>query len=470
MADFSTILSSPDVRAIVQDNLLERAFHDALFPGLLFRGEAVPQAWPLNSGDTQIFSAPGLMAPKQKPLRPGVDPTPSTYSYEQWSSTISQYADSIDTHMPTSISAIIDLFMRNAHQLGLSASQALNRIVRNRMYGAALSGWTVADGAQAGVSTIRVKFLNGFTRARNPNLVAGSPVRFDPVSASNPLTITIRDTTGAPADVSRTVVAFTPDYPGDEVGPGTITIAGGVVTVADRAYIFSADASAITRVGGGNSVDSLSSTDVVTLSAIRGAVSNFWQNNVPAHSDGRFHVHGDPISNSQIYDDQEFQRLNTSLPDYVIYRQFALGELLNCVFFRNTECPIPQTVQPYTGVTYSEDDPFPGELYSNGATTGTPVHRMLLTAQGGIYEYYQPLDALVTEAGVTGKVADPRIVNNGIEIMSDRIQMIIRGPLNRLQDQVSTSWKFIGDWPCRTDAATGGPARFKRFYAIEHGA
>lgn len=472
MPDFSTILQSPEVRAVVQDNLLERAFHDALFPGLLYRGEAVPMNWPLNSGDTQIFSAPGLMAPKQRPLRPGVDPDPSTYSVEQWVSQIQQYADSIDTHMPTSISAIIDLFMRNAHQLGLSASQTLNRIVRNRMYGAALSGQTVTSAAVAGPSTsLPVVRLNGFTRARNPNLAAGSPVRFDTVSGSNPLQVTILQA-GTP--VTRNVIGFTPNTPGDEVGPGTLILDASVTGVVSRAYVQAVDASNIVRVGGGNSIDSIDATDTLKLANIRSAVATFWQNNVPAHGDGRFHAHADPISIAQVYDDPEFQRLNTSLPDYVIYREFALGEILNTVFFRNTESPVKQTVQPYDGTTFSLDDPFAGELYTGGSPSaspgGVPVHRVLLTAQGGIFEYAQNLDALITEAGVTGKVADPRIVNNGIEVMSDRIQLIIRGPLNRLQDLVSVSWKFIGDWPARTDAATGDASRYKRFIAIEHGA
>ena len=58
MADFSLILQSPAVRSIVQENLLERAFHDSLFPGLMFRAEANPVAWPGGTGDTHIFTAP----------------------------------------------------------------------------------------------------------------------------------------------------------------------------------------------------------------------------------------------------------------------------------------------------------------------------------------------------------------------------------------------------------------------------
>jgi hypothetical protein len=467
MPDFSVILQSSEVRAIVQENLLERAFHDALFPNLLFRGEVAPVAWPAGIGDSQIFSAPGLMPVDARPLKPGEDPEPDTYPLEQWTAQINQYAKSIDTHMPTSMVAIVNLFLRNAHQLGMQASQTLNRIVRDRMYAAALAGWTVADGAQAGVTVLRVKRLDGFTRARNPLLTGTQTVRFELVSPSNPLAVLIFDN-GAQA--SRNVVGFTPDTPGDELGPGTITVSVALTNVLDRAYVVSVDRSDMVRVGGGFKVDDISSADIPTLSDVRTAISRFWQDNVPAHPDGRFHAHLDPKSQALIFADPEFQRLLTALPDYYMYREFALGELLNTVFFRNSECPIAQTVVGGLTATYDQRDPFVGELYNNGnPATGVPIHEILFTAQGGIMEYYSDLSQLITEAGIAGKTAEPSITNNGIEINSERIQLIIRQPLNRLADKVSTSWKFIGDWPTRTDAATGGPSRYKRFRAIQHG-
>jgi len=468
MPDFSTIIQAPEIRALVQENILERAFHDALFPRLLYRGEAAPVLWPANVGDTMAFTGVGLIKPKMKPLVPGTDPLPSTYSSEQWTAQLQQYADSIDTNMPTSIVAIANLFLRNAQQLGLSSAQALNRIPRNRMYNAGLSGWTVADGGQGPVTTLRVKRLNGFTRARRPDLPSGSPVRYDFVSANNPLSVTIFDQTG-PAEVTRSVIGYTPDTPGDEVGPGTLTLSGGAVTVLDRAYVFSADRTFLVRVGGGNKVDDVGSTDLLKLADIRSAVSRFWQQNVPEQPDGRFHCHLDPISQAQIFADPEWQRLLTSLPDYFMYRQFAVGELLNCVFFRNSEAPLPDTVDGGLTATFTQDDPFAGELYNNGTTAGVKIHRPLFVGQGLLYEYYQDLSQLITEAGVTGRVGEPRISNNGIEVMSDRIQLIIRAPLNRLQDLVSNSWKFIGDWPVRTDGAVGDAARYKRAVVIEHG-
>lgn len=465
MADFSTILQAPEIRALVQENILERAFHDALFPRLLFRGEASPQLWPNNVGDTMVFTGVGLIRPKLRPVAPGSDPTPSSYQSEQWESTIQQYADSVDTHMPTSIAAIANLFYRNAQQLGLSAGQTLNRIVRNRLFNAAGAGHTVADGAQAAVTTLRVKRLNGFTRARRPDLATGSPVRFAPVSVNNPLAISLPGSTPA----TNTVVGFTPDNSGDEAGPGTLTLSAAQ-TVADRAPVLSSDRTNLVRVGGGDSTDAIGSTDLLTLASIRAAVARFWQQNVPEMPDGRFHCHLDPTSQAQIFADAEFQRLLQSLPDYYMYKQFAVGELLNTVFFRNSENPIPETVEGGTTATFSLDDPFAPELWSNGnPSTGVKVHRALFCAQAGIMEYYQDLSALLTEAGVTGKVGEPKISNNGIEVFTDRIQLVIRSPLNRLQDLVSASWKFIGDWPVRTDSTSGDAARVKRFLAIEHG-
>lgn len=469
MPDFSVILQSPEVRSIVQENILERAFHDALFPRLLFRSEATPQPWPAGVGDSQIFTAPGLIPVDARPLRPGQDPSPVSYPSEQWVAQLQQYAGTTDTHMPTSMVAIANLFLRNAHQLGLQGAQTMNRVVRNRMYAGALAGHTVADGAAIATTSLRVKRLNGFTRARNPALSGASVVRFDPVSAANPLNVILRDNG---ADVANTVVAFVADTPGDETGPGVLTLGTATTNVADRGYVLAADRTALTRVGGGNSVDDVGSADIPTLADVRATIAAFWQQNVPEHADGKFHCHLDPVSQAKIFADAEFQRLLTSLPDYYMYKQFALGELLNTVFLRNAECPITDTVVGNQGVTaignltFDQRDPFCGELLN---ATNVKIHRMLFSAQGGIFEYYSDMSQLITEAGIQGKIGDPRIVNNGIEVLSERIQLIIRAPQNRLQDQVSTSWKFIGDWPVRTDAATGGAARIKRFAVIEHG-
>lgn len=468
MPDFSVILQNPEIRDIVQERILERAFHDALFPRLLYRGEAAPEEWPANVGDSMVFTGVGLIKPKLKPLVPGQDPIPSDYEKEQWEATIQQWADTIDSHMPSSINAVASLFMRNAQQLGLNAGQVLNRLVRNRLFNAGLAGHTVTSAAVAASNSVPVQRLNGFTKARRPDLALGSPVRFDTVSAANPLAVQVFDT-GAGDFVLRNVIAFVADTAGDEEGPGTLTVDGAAVTMAARGAVIANDRTNLVRVGGGFSVDSIGSNDLIRLADIRSAVARFWQQNVPAHPDGRFHCHLDPTSQAQVFADPEFQRLLTALPDHYMYREFALGELLGTVFFRNSENPLAETVGDGDVTIFDEDDPFAGELTSDGTAAGVPVHRPLFTGQAAIYEYYQELSQLLTEAGVTGKIGEPSITNSGIDVFADRVQLIFRSPQNRIQDIVATSWKFIGDWPVRTDVTTGDAARFKRMVVIEHG-
>lgn len=464
MPDFSTLIQTPEVRAIVQEGFLERAFHDVLFPNLIYRGDVVASPWPAGAGDTYIASAAGTIEPNGTPLRPGTDPTPRSYAIEQWEAQLHQYADTIDTNMPTSVQAIVDLLMQNAAKLGMQAAQTLNRLVRNRMYNVAESGWTVADGAASGGSSasLRVKRLNGFTRARNPSLSGGSRVRFDTVSASNPLTISI-------AGTAASVVGYTPDSAGDEIGPGILTLSTAA-TWSDRAYIKAVDCTDSFFVGGGNKVDDLGPTDLPTFQDIRNAVTRLRRNNVPMHPDMNYHAHISPESETAIFADTEVQRMLTGRPDSYMYSDFVIGRVLNTVFVVNNEAPAMRTVYPYDGTTFSSNDAFAPELTNDGTSTGMEVQRMLFTGFGGIYEYYQDPASYITEAGMTGKMGDVAVTNNGIEIVAERVKMIMRAPLDRLQQMVATSWIFVGDWPCRTDAASPGTAaRYKRMVVARHG-
>ena len=60
------------------------------------------------------------------------------------------------------------------------------------------------------------------------------------------------------------------------------------------------------------------------------------------------------------------------------------------------------------------------------------------------------------------------MTNNGIQIETDRISLILRAPLNRLQDQVSSTWSYTGAFPVPTDITAGGPQIVKRAVVIEH--
>ena len=144
----------PDqITNLLQDRTLERQFHDALYPRLLFRAEARPEVWQANLGEQQIFTRSGLIPVSTQALTPGVDPTPRTYATEQWEAFACQQGDTIDTHMPSSYVTLASTFLRNTQTLGLNAGQTLNRLARNPLYAAYLGGEAMVDVASGGAVT-----------------------------------------------------------------------------------------------------------------------------------------------------------------------------------------------------------------------------------------------------------------------------------------------------------------------------
>jgi hypothetical protein len=439
------------VVASIQDRTLQRVFRDALYPRLLFRMEAVAEMWPVNLGANQTFTRAGLITPTTRPLQPGNDPVPVSYGIEQWEATAQQWASTIDTSMPTSYVTLASQYLRNMHQLGLHSGQSLNRVVRDKLFNCYVAGNTVvkAGGVGAGTS-VPVVNLAGFTR----KLFNGRPT---PVSVANPIAISI---TGGYVGL---VTGFTSDIPGDEIHGGTLTVTPAVGVLAGRESVLADNRSRLVYAGGGTSVDAISAVDAFTLADVRASVAQLRYDNVPTHEDGTYHCHFDPISESQIFGDNEFQRLNQSIPDYIHYRRFAVAMLLGCTFYQNTESP--------TLATVSEDP-------TNGFTTGfelvnataVPIHRPIFTGQGAVEEKYLDESRYISEAGIQGKIGEFSVVNGGVQVMTERIRLILRAPLDRLQQQTSASWSFSGDWAIPTDVtALSSPAAFKRAVVVVHG-
>jgi hypothetical protein len=442
---------------------LERSFHDGLFPALQYRGEAQEEEWEANTGTEIFMSRPGLLAPITRPIAPGVDPQPQTVSYEQWAAKLARYAGTIDTHVPTSVVSNADLFLRNIHQLGLQAGQSLNRIPRNEMFKAYLSGQTNLTAATAAVdTTINVASLNGFT---DVILQALQGVRPQPVSSATPLSITL-DPGGA--NIVRNVIAAIPDNPDDPFGPGQLQLSAAVgAIVAIRGAVWSSARPDIIRAGGGTSVDAIAANDTFKLQDAINATNRLRKNSVPPHEDGYYHAHISTDGNTQIFEDDAFQRLNTSLPDHVYYQEAFIGTIAGIAFFLNTESPDSSNSGDMVATgslsRYSRDI---GAETVNA--TGVGIGRIIVTGRGVIYEKYLDEGKYVTEAGLTGKQGEFQIVNAGIEVQTQRIRLILRSPVNRLQDIVSASWSITTSFPIPSDVTSGGPQRYKRAIVIEH--
>lgn len=450
----------PAVLQLVQQGLLERAFHDGLFPALMYRNEAVAEEWGANTGTEIFMSRPGLLTPIVKPIQPGADPVPQTVSYEQWVARLSRYAGTIDTHIPTSVVANSDLFLRNIHQLGLQAGQSLNRIPRNSLFQSYLSGHTVViANALAGAFTIRVAALNGFTDV----VIPGAQVRPATVSAATPLAISIVGVVG-----TRNVIGYTPDDPDDPFGPGTLLLSVALgVPVAARTPVVSAQAPRVIRAGGGLSVDAIGAADTFTLQDAINATNRLRKNNVSPHEDGYYHAHISTDGNAQVFTDAAFQRLNTALPDHTYYQEAFIGTIAGIAFYLNNEAPdagnAGARVATGTSAFYSTDI---GAETTN--ESGINIGRIVVTGRGALVEKYLDEKQYVSEAGITGKVGEFTVVNAGVEVQTERVRLILRAPLNRLQDVVAASWSCTTCFPTPSDVSSGGPERYKRAIVIEH--
>lgn len=461
----SIVSPFPDgVTNLIQEGLLERAFHDGLFPSLQYRAEGTYQKFEGNLGTEILMTRPGLLRPVVTPLVAGQDPLPQAVSYEQWFGRVDQYGSPIDTHMPTAAVALSDIFSRNIHQLGLQAGQSINRLSRNALFKAYLSGSTNLIAATANLDTnIRVASLNGFT-----SVVGGTASQVRPVSIStaNPLSITIR---AAGGDQVRNAIAFAPDNPADPFGPGTLSLSVGVTgVIATRTPVLSSIRPKILRSGGGDSVDALSTSDTFTLQDCINASAELRKRNVPPHEDGFYHAHISALGNAQIFQDPVYQRLNQSLPEHVTYKEGFIGTVSGVMFFMNTEAPDNTNTGTLTATSanavYASDV---GAEVVNDA--GVLVGRIIVTGKACMYELGLDESAYVSEAGVNGKIGEFDIVNNGAQISTERVRLILRAPINRMQDIVGAAWSITAGWTVPTDiTGPGGPELFKRAICLEH--
>lgn len=438
------------VVAAIQDKTLSRVFRDAAYPRLMFRVEANPELWVAAVGTNQTFTRPGLLAPTTRPLVAGVEPDASTYDIEQWYVTAAQWGKSIPTSMSTSYTSLASLYLRNIHQLGLHAGQSLNRVARDHLFNAYTAGNTVIDVAGvAGAFTVHVPNLCGFTH----KLLNGTQ---QAVGAGNPLPVSFGPI-GAPV-FSCNVIGASSDNGTDLLHGGTLTLdtaipAGGL---AIRTALIAQNASRLIYAGGGSRVDDITLANKPRVADFRAAVAQLRADNMQPHDDGQFHVHVDPVVENNLFDDNEFQRLHQGLPDGIAYQKMAVGATLGMTFYRNTEAPSTTTCSndPKTGWTHSFETVNP---------TNVAIRRSIVTAGGALEEKYLDEAKYISAAGIMGKIGEFAITNNGVQVMAERIRLVMRAPLDALQQVTTSSWSFSGGFGVPTDALNPtSPAAFKR--------
>jgi hypothetical protein len=456
----SLIGFNPDLVNLIQQNVLERTFQEALFPRLLFRSELRAERWADHDGETKTFTRAGVMPIKTKPLVPGQDPTPNTYGTEQYTISAAQYGDRVQTHMPTSRVAIASKFVLDAQKLGENAGMTLNRLVRNRLYRPYLQGDTVTIvAALSGAVNLRVASVNGFLER-----LLGSAVV--PVSPLAPIDVELGVT-----NIKNTVIAQVPDSAADPYGPGTIVLGTALgANLAVRSRVRAVRRARILRVGGAATVDGLNASSLLTVQDVINAVQLMRANNVPPHPDGRYHVHTAVAGITQLYQDAKWQGLlNLANLDLGVYKDLVIAQGVGCFFYSNNETPnqVNSGTLVGTGATAYESPDIGAEVINEN---GIPIARTIVTGGGVASEFYVP-EAEYDESGTTSmvsKVGNFNVTNAGVSINTDRVRYLINAPQDALRQVVDQVWSFTGDWAVPTDVLTGNGARVKRGVVIEH--
>ncbi|MFG3488551.1 hypothetical protein [Streptomyces sp. NPDC047972] len=407
------------IRAMMQNGLLDRVFQEALRPEFIFPAIADSEPWQGGLGDTKTFTRKGLLAPATTAIT-GSDTSAATYGIEQWSVTMDQYGNAVDTNMLNSSMALASKFLADVQQLGINAGQSLNQIARNKLYAAYAGGRTWCTAAATTDTSMVVNSVAGFTHV----LVNGVPTA---VSASNPLTVSIEG-------VANTVT-------GVNTGTNTLTLGTTRVDVVGD-YIVAANAPTTIRPAGDTAFD-LSGANVATFAMFRSAVTRLRKMNVPTVN-GYYVAHIDPDTEAQLFSDSDFKQALQGRVDSPIYTDLSIGRFGGIDWVRNNECP---TIAGGSG----------------GAVT---VHRPIVLGAGALVAApFEGMGDLLRGTGVED-VPDIAMVEAAPGV---QVARIVRPPQDRLQQTLSTSWSWVGDYGVPSDSlANSDSALFKRAVVLEH--
>jgi hypothetical protein len=195
----------------------------------------------------------------------------------------------------------------------------------------------------------------------------------------------------------------------------------------------------------------LQSTDIATLATFRNAVTRLKSQHVPQLK-GAYTAHVTPQTVAELFQDTEFQSAyrggaaTTSpvYPDNVVGSNIGgdatfLGRLAGIDWIENTVTP----------VVYNPAAGFQGAIYRN----------IVVGADALIKGPFQD------QAGLLASMTS----GSTVEIKElGGVVRILRAPLDRLGQVLSSTWSWIGGYTTGSDILTGDNAVYKRAVIVEH--
>ncbi len=436
------------LQPIIQQGFLEREFQDGLRSKLSYRAIADREDFNVGIGETLTKTRTGLKPSVTTPLAANTNTnldnglTPTGWGVEQYTLTLNQYGATTDLNMVTSRVGIVGQFLKNAQVNGEQAMRSLDEIARNALFAAYFGGNTRVVTTRTTTTTVSVDDIRGFQYifgTTTPTGIAGaaSPTMLA-VSAVNTLSVTIGVNTytvsAAVADASN--VSTTPGGISGQLTTTTnVLTADNTVGIAVQA----ANASVIIRPSARTNTSLITSSDVLTMSNLLDAVAKLRLNAVP-EIDGAYNCYLDPVSARQLFSDADFKQLFQGATSAAqVFRAGMVNDFLGLRFIPTTEA--------YTQVL-----------------SGLTIRRPIICGQGALIEGdfggmahadVAPADSIVSEV--------------------DKVVMVTREPLDRLQQIIAQSWYWIGGFAVPSDITTNPTtlptatnATYKRAVMIEH--
>lgn len=436
----------------LQQGFLEREFEEGLDSVLAYRRAAVQETIPARIGETLTRTRKSRKAPVTTPTNPstntGLDNgmTPTTFSVEQYSFTMQQYNDTVDTNLMQEYAGIANQLFANSRNSGVQAAQSLERIAQLKLFSAYMGGNSRVrtDLGASSTTTCHVDDVRGFQTVLVNGVVT-------PISNTNPLTVSEIQTSSGGVSQTLTVTAFTIDGTNHSTAPGgtsgTITFNAATAPV-NLDSLIALNAAKIIRPFSKSNTSQLNGSDVLTMSLVEDSVAYLRDNGVPPMPDGTFHFICDNTSMRQLFGDQDFKVLfagnSARGPEY---RDQEIVRLMGVTYIPTTEAYV-QAANASLGLN---------------ARVRRPI---LLGAESLIQGDFEGLDAWIARQGMEA-INEVFLVNN--------VAQVVRPPLDRLAQFASQSWVWIGDFAVPTDITattaiipTSSNALYRRALIIEH--
>lgn len=448
----SVIAEYPWIAPLVQRDTLTRFIHDPLTPLQLHRLAAIPERWEAHAGDTQTFSKAALKPAVVTPRPAGQDPEPEHNKYEQWRVEAHAYNGTTDIDMQVARGGIVPLNLQQVKEEVERAGRSISRVARNKLFSRYLGGHAIVESVidDGSNTTVVVNSVAGWSDVLREN---GQLVNTSLTDAK------IYEVNGdAPSVASSRVVGVVPDYPllyPD--GPGKL-ILSGLPTIAPLDVLTAFDRPLVIYSGGGKSSDDITTAHTLTLDDLQRATAHLRDDSNSVHPQGGcFYGHIAPLAEQGVFRDNAMQRANEGRFDGVPYLHLAVGYHAGTMFYTNNENPALGTIGKKHKGTGPRTKAIAGPEFGGDVVNrnGVKLTYTIITAAGSLYEKYIDERELLADSGLTGRAGGMQVTSNSVQIVTDRIQFILRSPLDRLQRKWSFTWAWDGDFGVPSDQRGG---------------